>query len=149
MEVKMETVMVHEATTQDLAAIVVLLGQLGYFTGPDQLEARFEKIQAESGRHKLMVARMGEQTVGLLHIQRRTTLMEGPGLEIVSLVVDETMRSQGIGRLLLQAAERIAGETEASLITLYSNQQRARAHQFYLRHGFRIKKVSVMLQKSL
>lgn len=145
----METVMVHEATTQDLAAIVDLLGQLGYFTGPDQLAARFEKIQAESGRHKLMVARIGEQAVGLLHLQRRTTLMEGAGLEIVSLVVDETMRSQGIGRLLLQAAERIAGETEASLIMLYSNQQRVRAHQFYQCHGFRIKKVSVMLQKSL
>ncbi|MGD8401106.1 MAG: GNAT family N-acetyltransferase [Bacillota bacterium] len=145
----MEAVVVREATLNDLAAIVALLGQLGYWDGPDQVKIRLAKIQAQSGQHKLLVACIGEQTVGLMHLQLRTTLMDEPGLEIVSLVVAETRRSQGIGRLLVQAAENIAKEVKASLIMLYSNQKREKAHQFYLRHGFQMKKVAVMLQKSL
>jgi PhnO protein len=64
-----------------------------------------------------------------LHFSRKTA-------EIVSLIVDETVRGQGVGKELLRAFEQIAIDNNCVYIEVASGKQRKKAHNFYIREGF-------------
>jgi PhnO protein len=64
-----------------------------------------------------------------LHFSRKTA-------EIVSLIVDENYRGQGIGKELLSAIEQIAAGSECVCLEVASGKQREDAHRFYTREGF-------------
>ena len=64
-----------------------------------------------------------------LHFSRKSA-------EIVNLVVDESIRGQGIGRELLTYFERIALDNGCVCIEVDSGKQREAAHRFYEREGF-------------
>jgi GNAT superfamily N-acetyltransferase len=68
-------------------------------------------------------------------------------VEISGLVVDEMMRSAGIGQRLLEAAEGWAREHGFDGISVRSNVIRERAHAFYERNGFRRGKTQATLTK--
>lgn len=56
--------------------------------------------------------------------------------KISGLVVGHDMRSRGIGKILLDAAERWARGIGSRTISVRSNVERDRAHQFYLNNGY-------------
>jgi len=56
--------------------------------------------------------------------------------EIVELIVDEDVRSRGIGKKLLKFLEQIAINNECVCLSLDSGKPRADAHRFYKREGF-------------
>ena len=69
--------------------------------------------------------------------------------EISGLVVDEKVRSRGIGRRLLDRAESWAREAGCRSIGLRSNVIRDQAHEFYLRYGYRHIKTQKSFRKDL
>jgi GNAT superfamily N-acetyltransferase len=75
--------------------------------------------------------------------------MYGEYLEIVSLVVDEAYRGQGVGKCLLDAATDWAQGQAIAKVALYSNQIRDKAHHFYYRNGYQKIKESIFLEKNL
>jgi GNAT superfamily N-acetyltransferase len=68
---------------------------------------------------------------------------------INGLVVDESIRSRGIGKILLSAAEEWARSIGFDVISVHSNVTRDRAHRFYLRNGYAHVKTQKEFHKSL
>lgn len=59
-----------------------------------------------------------------------------PFAVIENLVVDQAMRSQGVGELLLDAVEQFCRRHDCSKMMLLSSAQRTEAHRFFERAGF-------------
>lgn len=55
--------------------------------------------------------------------------------EIQELIVDETIRNQGIGKLLFQKAKEVAINTECKQLEVCCNQRRLDSHKFYQSQG--------------
>ena len=68
-------------------------------------------------------------------------------MEISGLVVDEQVRSQGIGEKLLDRAEQWAREKGCRTVGLRCNVIRDRAHAFYQRHGYQHTKTQKSFRK--
>ena len=75
------------------------------------------------------------------------SIADEPRVEISGLVVDERLRSQGIGEKLLARAEQWAREKGYRTIGLRCNVIRARAHAFYERHGYQHVKTQKSFRK--
>ena len=90
----------------------------------------------------LLVAHTAEGVaLGVAACRRLTTVDHGERLHVDDLVVDEARRSEGVGRVLIEAVKREArgkadgtGESRSRcVVTLESGTQRADAHRFYFR----------------
>jgi len=66
---------------------------------------------------------------------------------ISGLIVDQQIRSRGIGKALLGAAESWARSQGCKAISVHTNVVRVRAHQFYARYGYaRVKSQEYLLK---
>jgi GNAT superfamily N-acetyltransferase len=80
----------------------------------------------------------GDKTVGLTSVYADIqSLGFGPKCWLQDMVVDRERRSEGIGGLLMAAAETWARAHRLTHIELSSNSDRVDAHRFYERHGYR------------
>ncbi|MEK6399106.1 MAG: GNAT family N-acetyltransferase, partial [Terriglobus sp.] len=77
------------------------------------------------------------------HLQAPDTVVLG------GLVVDESQRGLGIGRLLCQAVEKWAASLGIALVRVRSQIKREDAHRFYLRDGYDHVKTSAVFEKRL
>jgi GNAT superfamily N-acetyltransferase len=68
---------------------------------------------------------------------------------ISGLIIDETLRSRGIGKDLPHAAEEWARSRGCHAICVSSNVIRSRAHLFYLGNGYRNVKTQATFRKNL
>jgi GNAT superfamily N-acetyltransferase len=75
---------------------------------------------------------LGVVTVHVTPVLHRPT----PVGRVTALVVTEKARGQGIGRMLVEAAERLLAERGCHLVEVTSNQQLTDAHEFYRRLGY-------------
>jgi len=140
-------VSVRPATLGDAAALADLLTQLGYPSRSERVMTRMKIL--DSADQGLLVAEVGGAVVGAVHVNRWATLMLDDAAEIVALVVDSRWRGQGIGRVLLKAAEGWATQRGCSTLRVRTNIVRQGAHEFYSRNGYQHTKTSVTLVKEL
>lgn len=144
-----EKIHVRVATFADAPGLAALAGQLGYASTPQQVVARFGEIAAE-GEHLILVAESDAGFLaGYIEVFPFRTIDADARIEIASLVVDESRRSQGVGRLLMKHAEDWGlanGFTEAGL---RSNVIRERAHTFYENLGYHVNKMQKSFRKKL
>lgn len=130
-----DAVEIGTAAAADAAELARLSDQLGY---PMSREEALGRLAALDGHpdHLLLVARRGGRCAGWLQVSR-TRIFETPdSAEIAGLVVDEAQRGQGIGPLLLRAAEDWARRSGCRAVRVRSNVLRDRAHAFYRREGY-------------
>ena len=127
----------HEVATA--AALV----QAGSFTpeaeNPHDDEAYWRAVQAtRAAGGDVLVARLGDEVVGVVQVMVLTHFQHHGGVcvELESFHVREDLRSQGIGKTLLAAAEELARSVGAYRVQLTSNVARLDAHRFYLREGY-------------
>ncbi len=140
---------VRRARKEDAAAIAALAGQLGYPSTREQIEKRLERVLADS-EHAVFVAEMpGGRIGGWLHAFAYHVLESDARAEVAGLVVDESQRGTGVGRLLMQSAEDWAREKGFPAVGLRSNIVRHKAHGFYQRMGYRIPKTQHVFRKEL
>lgn len=136
---------VRTALPEDAEQIARLTLQLGYDVS--------QEIIAESlrrrGSREVFVAANGERVVGWAAVSVHDPFVEGPGAHLDGLVVDESVRSSGIGAELLAAAEGWARERDCREMCLHSNVVRDRAHAFYRRHGYNTVKAQYYFRKPL
>jgi GNAT superfamily N-acetyltransferase len=69
--------------------------------------------------------------------------------EISGLVVNEALRSRGIGKALLHAAEDWARRAGRTAISVKSNIIRDRAHRFYVSNGYELVKTQQIFRRTL
>jgi len=132
----MEEISIKKAEVHHAPQMAELLGQLGH---PSEPEAIGEKISAlsTSKADYIWIAQSRARVVGLLAFHL-SPLLHAPGNlgRITALVVDEEFRGKGIGRLLVETAERWAWDRECSRIEVTSGDWRSRAHHFYQDLGY-------------
>jgi ribosomal protein S18 acetylase RimI-like enzyme len=124
------------ATIADAVQIARLVSGLGYPTAPAQMQKRLQTILSNND-YVTMVACDGDTLVGFIGT-RIGPLYEDDGQygQIMALAVASDYQRQGIGRMLLQAAESELMKYQISILVVTSGNQRSDAHAFYERNGY-------------
>jgi GNAT superfamily N-acetyltransferase len=128
-------VTIREATADDADRFAALLTDEGYPAGTSDLAARIAQFSTPSS--KVLAAVAGGDVVGFvaLHILPRFEVDERFG-RIVALVVDPGVRERGIGRLLMNEAERVAIASGASFMEVTAGHHRPDARRLFESLGY-------------
>jgi GNAT superfamily N-acetyltransferase len=129
------TTPVRVARRSDVPALAALSGELGY---PVEVEDMARRFVAVAGRpdQAILVAEVNDAVVGWIHIAERRLLEASRQAEIMGLVVHGAARGRGLGRALVQAAERWAALHGLTTVVVRSNVIRPESHPFYARLGY-------------
>ena len=130
----------------DLEPLKQLLLELGYPVEFDDLRKNIDTINRNGG--EIIVAEKDKKVVGSVCVVLDARLAEGLYAEIVSLVVSEQERGQGVGKMLVQQAEAWAGR-HVQKIRVRANEIRHQAHAFYKGRGFQELKTQKIFAKRL
>jgi GNAT superfamily N-acetyltransferase len=129
-----------------MAALAV---QLGYDCKEEEVLTRLGEME-NSRQYTVYVAELSaSHVVGWIAAYVFRAIEVDTLAEISGLIVDEGHRCSGIGKVLLDAAEKWARSVGCSAISVHSNLTRGRAHRFYTNNGFELLKTHRMFQKSL
>jgi GNAT superfamily N-acetyltransferase len=139
---------IRGATVSDAAALARLATQLGYPTTDAEARRRAAAI-LDRLEHRVLVAEIGGEVVGWIHVAPSVTLESDPSAEVAGLVVDEMSRGSGIGARLIAEAEAWAASQGYRLMRVRSNVKRNRARRFYERAGFAVTKRQRNFEKRL
>jgi len=140
---------VRRATTQDANAIRRLADELGYPTAAGVMDQRVRAVVAGNNGLLLVAADSTNQAVGWIQANCAHLIDSGFCVEILGLVVSETVRRTGLGRLLMDAVAAWAVSIHAEAIILRSNVTRAESHSFYLALGYEKTKTSQAYRRIL
>lgn len=138
---------VREALATDAQRIAVLAGQLGYDVPLGHVERQLARMDDEHTVFVAVVPRAG--VVGWIGVALREAITDGGRADIEGLVVEDEYRGNGVGQLLVQAAENWARRRNCTSMRLVSNVVRERAHEFYKRLGYDVLKTQHAFKKSL
>ncbi len=87
----------------------------------------------------ILIARRQAQIVGMVNLLYTISTALGERVALLEdMVVAESVRRQGIGSQLLAGAIKYAESQGCKRITLLTDQSNQSAHQFYVKHGFRL-----------
>jgi GNAT superfamily N-acetyltransferase len=103
---------------------------------PDDYRGSLQRVFADGAR--MVVAVDGSTVAGVAVFRIHENTFAGRQLYVADLVTDDARRSQGVGRILMHWLESRARQQGCQVLALDSGVQRARAHRFYFREGFRI-----------
>src|SRR5438094_640310 len=107
---------------------------LGYPNEPVAIRAR---IRAMGESDLLLVAvDANDKAIGFIQAHRVCIIEVGFRVEILGLVVSSSARRSGIGRRLIDEAERWAKHIGAEAVSVRSNTKRTEAHLFYPALGY-------------
>ncbi|MEK7074171.1 MAG: GNAT family N-acetyltransferase, partial [Patescibacteria group bacterium] len=82
--------------------------------------------------------KQGKKMIGRVYLYFiKNDLHKQPYGLVEDLFVDETMRGQGVGRILLEAAIVEAKKRKLYKLIITSRMARTEVHGFYERHGFK------------
>ena len=99
--------------------------------------ARMKEVIA--GGAEMAVVVVNGEVAGITVFRVLEKTYSGRDLYCDDLVTDETKRSTGVGRALMQYMEGICRERQCDNFSLDSGVQREQAHKFYFREGMTIK----------
>jgi GNAT superfamily N-acetyltransferase len=138
---------VRPARPGDAPRLTPLLAQLGYDVPLAQVE---RSIADAGGEYRILIAEAGGEPAGMLEVRVAPASITVRRHAFVSaVVVDQRLRSAGVGAALVAAAERWAIERGCESIQLRTNVVRERAHAFYERLGYGRKKSQHLYVKRL
>ena len=144
---------IRPARPADAPRLAELLAQLGYPSEPDAVARRLARMSG-SADHEVLVgvpagagvgggaggggaSGGGVRVGGYVCVERRLVLERDEHVEITGLVVDSAARRSGLGRALVDAAERWALRHGLHTVVVRSNVVRPESHPFYARIGYR------------
>ena len=130
------TTRLRDARRDDAAELARLFTQLGHATSTADVEQRWAEWTADGARAIVAESEAGP-LVGLVTFGRMRVLHRPhPVGRVTSLVVDERLRGEGIGRRLVARAESELAQAGCRLIEVTSNLRRVDAHAFYEHIGY-------------
>jgi GNAT superfamily N-acetyltransferase len=140
---------VRPAEPRDCERLAFLAGQLGYLSTEEEVRKRLSQMQ-DANQYTVFVAELPSgQIAGWIGLYVLRAIELDISAEISGLIVDEDVRSCGIGKTLLDAAERWASSVGCNAISVRSNVTRDRAHRFYAVNGYEHVKTQKELRKKL
>ena len=135
--------------TGDCSRMAELAGQLGYKATGVDIEKRLAGMDASPDYAVFVAALPGGEIAGWVGVFVYRCVEADTRAEINGLVVDERMRSLGIGRRLMERAEEWAREKGCTAVGVRSQVMRERAHAFYERLGYKHIKTQKSFHKEL
>jgi GNAT superfamily N-acetyltransferase len=139
---------IRRARGSDREELARLSTELGYPMSAAEAEGRLKEI-ADHPDHVLLVAESGGRAAGWIQVSLTRVFEAARQAEIAGLVVGEDLRGRGIGRRLVEEAERWARQNGCDALRVRTNVVRERAQQFYRREGFSEVKTQRVLEKRL
>jgi len=140
---------VRTAQPCDCERMAFLAGQLGYPSTGEEVRKRLSQMQ-DANQHAVFVAELpAGQIAGWIGLYVFRAVELETAAEISGLIVDEDIRSCGIGKTLLDAAEGWARSIGCNAISVRSNVTRDRAHRFYVANGYEHVKTQKELRKKI
>lgn len=100
---------------------------------PAAYAEKMHRVFADGGR--MCVAVRDERVIGVAVHRVHENTVDGVQMYVDDLVSDETRRSQGVGRALMEHMQRLARDAGCAKFNLDSGTQRQQAHKFYFREG--------------
>jgi GNAT superfamily N-acetyltransferase len=130
------TINLRTAALEDSALIAALMCQLGYPASATEIAERIRRFAAIPSE-RVVVAEQECKLVGVVSVHLIPLLHATGNLgRITALVVHETVRGQGVGKQLVEDAERWAWSNDCNRIEVTSGDHRDGAHQFYQACGY-------------
>ena len=133
----MSNVLIRPVAVTDFAPVARLVSELGYPTSPSEMQRRLEAVLADHD-YSTLVACEGDHVIGFIGT-RIGPLYEADGHygQIMVLAVSASHHRQGVGRMLMTAAELRLAERGARELVVTSGHHRDGAHAFYESCGYR------------
>lgn len=126
---------IREAKPSDVPRLVELIHFLGHEIDEKAVRKNLKAL-GKSGEVPL-VATLDKRVVGMCGVGRRVVIHRPAPLgRITALVVAEEAQGEGIGRMLVEAAEKWMRDRGCKLVEVTSNDRRTAAHAFYRHMGY-------------
>ena len=127
---------IRACTPEDSAAVSTLLDELGYTVSIRQATEQVTEL-GKTGADPIFLALADGQILGLLALHLSRMLQyPSPIVRVTALVVDRRARRRGVGKLLMQHAERVGSAAGCEFVELTSAMDRTEAHAFYGNIGY-------------
>jgi GNAT superfamily N-acetyltransferase len=137
---------IRDAKPSDSRRLVELIRYLGHEIDEKAVRKNLAKLK-KAGETPL-VATLGKVVVGVAGIHRMVTVHRpAPVGRISVLVVAREAQDQGIGRMLVEAAEQALKKGGCQIVEVTSNDRRTAAHAFYRHLGY--ERTSMRFMKTL
>lgn len=144
----MDELNIREADINDKESLAILCNQLGYEAKTEDIPFRLGQIN-ELNHQIIYVAEIDRYVVGWIHVYLCPLLISGLQAQLGGMVVDEKFRGQGIGKKLLIQAENWARSKNCQSMSLFTNINRSKTHQFYAQMDYQTIKTEYVLRKEL
>ena len=120
----------------DAAALAQLMCELGYETTKSEMQMRMERIAADEC-YRTFVAMVDGKVCGMIGTLTCLSYEHNdPGGRILALATLSTMRRRGIGRALIETAEKDFAQRGIKRLALNTRLAREGAHKFYKSIGY-------------
>jgi len=137
---------VRDARSSDAPRLVELIRFLGHEI--DEKAVRKNLARLKKAGELPLVATLDKRVVGMIGLHRMVTVHRpAPVGRLSVLVVDQDTQGEGIGRMLVEEAERLLKKAGCQLIEVTSNDRRTAAHAFYRHLGY--ERTSLRFMKKL
>ena len=100
---------------------------------PEDYAGKMRRVFADGAR--MCVAVRGDAVIGVAVHRTHENTFDGVQMYVDDLITDQTQRSQGVGKALLDHLQQLARNGGCEAFTLDSGTQRQQAHKFYFREG--------------
>ncbi len=127
---------VRELSSEEFPLILPLIEKQNAKIPPVELRRRLEQMRFH--HYHCIAAFDGNRIVGVAGYWLGARFWCGEFLDADNVVVDESVRSRGVGKALMDWLEGKARELGCKLLVLDSYVTYARAHKFYFREGYEI-----------
>ena len=137
---------VRPAQKEDCSEITHLTNQLGYPSTLEKICEIMDLVLAHND-HQVFIAEKENTIVGYIHLIQSMRIGSNPFVEIAAFIIDESLRSIGVGSSLIRESERWTSGLGIKDIRIRSNIIRQEAHNFFQKRGFQnIKTQEVFLK---
>jgi GNAT superfamily N-acetyltransferase len=130
-----QTISLRPANDGDAERIASLFTDEGYPSGPSDIVERLERFGSEHSR--VIVADNGGEVLGFVAIHALPRFEHSDRvLRVMALVVDAGVRERGVGRMLMEEAERLGREVGAAFAEVTAGHHRLDARRLYEDLGY-------------
>lgn len=133
---KLDDITVRELALEELPLILPLIERHNAKIEPAELLRRL-KVMVSHGYHGI-AAFDGSRIVGVAGYWLGARFYCGEYMDVDNVVVDETLRSRGVGLMMMDWLHAKAREQGCKVVVLDSYVTYARAHKFYFRQDYEI-----------
>lgn len=133
----------------DAEPLARLSSELGYSTTATEVRIRLGAILAHPDHAAFVAEHPDLGLLGWIHVFASLRIESGSFAEIGGLVVTEAQRKSGVGRALVEVAEKWTWERGLTRLRVRTNVNRDQAAPFYRKLGFREIKAQKVFVKEL